>query len=156
MIREVIAALMLTIVPAFGLIAWNAVRKTRLAQEALMLEPQLSGDPGGIECMYVSTVLRSEPLKRIWAYGLGSRGEARVSVSGDTVNINRVGERSFAFQLEHVGLESATIDKGVEPKGLVRLDWTSGTVALSTHLRFRSPKRQAEFLQQLNIESEAN
>lgn len=156
MTRELIAALMLAVVPLFALLSWNAVRKTRAAQEALMPQPEPSSSEGGIDCLYVSTVMRNEPLRRIWAHGLGSRGNAQVKITDGYAHLNRIGERSFSFKLDGIGLQSATIDKGVESNGLVRLDWSLCSQELSTTLRFRSPQRQLEFMKQLEYESDIN
>jgi hypothetical protein len=152
MIREVIAALMLSLVPLFVLLAYYSIRKRRAAQELTLSKPALAADEKGIDCFYVATVLEEKPLERIWAWGLGSRGESKVAYSEDKVSITRRGEIGFSFTLKRASLARATIDKGVESAGLVSLHWENNGSDLVTQLRFRSATSQRDFLNLIGYE----
>ncbi|MEY4713807.1 MAG: hypothetical protein RIQ37_137 [Actinomycetota bacterium] len=146
MSRELIAALMLSLVPLFALLAFLSVRRRRSQQEKLLSAPNAAFSSDGVECLYVSTVFTDAPLERIWAHGLGSRGDAKISFKNGSVSIWRKGEAGFSFNLEELDRARATIDKGVESKGLVGLLWTSNEKSLTTQVRFRSSESQKKFL----------
>lgn len=147
MSREIIAALMISLVPFFGLLAFLAVRRRRSQQEKALAQPAKAVSSNGIDCLYVATVFRDSPLERIWAYGLGARGDANISCLGGVVSIWRTGEVDFSFKLEGVEKARATIDKGVESEGLVSLHWSHGEAALTSQVRFRSGESQKQFLE---------
>jgi hypothetical protein len=124
----------------------------RKAQQSLELETP-SASLGGVDlgpAFYVSTVFSNSPLERVWAHDLGSRGKCQVFASSEGVSIERTGERDFAIlasQYRGITRESATIDKGVEPGGLVAIHWQLGTENLITNLRV--VESQKEFIDQL-------
>ena len=151
MTREIIGTLMLSLVPIFGLLAFISVRKRRRKQETILTKPQGITGSSGQECMYVATVFEDSPLERVWAHGLGPRGEAQIDTSGDTVLIDRRGEYSFSFVPLRIELDRATIDKGVEKNGLVALHWINNGTSLITQIRFRSNVAQANFLNAIKI-----
>lgn len=152
MTREIIAALMLSLVPLFGLLAFYSTRKRRAEQERLLSKPEIVASENGVDCIYVATVFEERPLEKIWAWGLGSRGEANVSYSKDQVSISRRGEAGLSFTLKRASLARATIDKGVESAGLVSLHWENNGFELITQIRFRSAARQKDFLGLINYE----
>lgn len=152
MIREIIAALMLSLVPIFGLLAYYSIRKRRSAQELTLGKPDVAAGEDGVDCLYVATVFEERPLEKIWAWGLGARGEAKISFSDDQVSISRRGETGFSFTLKNASLARATIDKGVESAGLVSLHWENSGSDLVTQIRFRSAASQRDFLSLIGYE----
>ena len=151
MAREVIGFLLVALVFA---IAFRIRRSIggRKAQQSLELE-RPSGSLGGVDlgaALYVSTVFANNPLERVWAHELGSRGKCAVFASSEAISIERVGERDFAIlasQYQGITRASATIDKGVEPGGLIAIHWQLGAENLITNLRVVDG--QKEFLTQL-------
>ena len=103
--------------------------------------PAPQDSKGGIEigeALYVSTVFSSAPLERVWAHGLGVRGKSRVFASGDGLSIERKGERDLFIpsnSARGITREGATIDKGLEPGGLIAIHWLLGDTEVSTNLR---------------------
>lgn len=151
MLRELIGVMMIALVFAIAFRIWRSVKGRRASQESTL--PALKESKGGLElgqALYVSTVFASRPLERLWAFGLGSRGKARVFASEDGVSIERVGETNFLIPAKAIAgftRETATIDKGVELDGLVAIHWSHGGERLVTHLRVVS--NPTEFLKQL-------
>jgi hypothetical protein len=149
--RELIGFLLIALV--FAIVF--RIRRTiggRKAQQNLEIEAP-SASRGGVEiasALYVSTVFAQDPLERIWAHDLGIRGRCTVFVSADGISIERVGERDFAItasQYKGITRESATIDKGVEPGGLIAIHWRLGDKDLVTNLRVVDG--QKDFIDQL-------
>jgi hypothetical protein len=67
----------------------------------------------------------------------------------DGLIIDRTGEPSIAIQandIQSVGRASATIDRGVENSGLLAINWTTGTVNLTTNLRLSREDDTQELL----------
>ncbi len=142
MSRELIAFIALLIVPTVALIAYLTVKRRRRSQE-LQIAPLIPLKTGELlpECLYVSTVYAESPLVRVWARGLGPRGKAQPSVSDFGLAVQRTGEEGFTIQassVHKVSTSSATIDKGVEAKGLVSIHWAHSGVDLITQFRFSS------------------
>ena len=139
MVREVIGFALILMVFAIAFRIWRSVRARKLAQESSL--PELSPSLGGLEigpALYVATVFARRPLDRLWAYGLGARGKARVFTGDSAVSIERQGERDFSIpfaSITRLTHERATIDKGVERDGLIAIHWQLGETALMTHLR---------------------
>lgn len=139
MTRELIgfALVLLVFVIAFRILRSN--RALRSDQELRIPAPQDS--KGGVEigeALYVSTVFSSAPLERVWAHGMGVRGKSRVFASGDGLSIERKGERDIfipSTSARGITREGATIDKGVEPGGLIAIHWMLGDTEVSTNLR---------------------
>lgn len=146
MARELIGFTLILLVFAIAFRIWRSVRARRARQEGEL--PELAASQGGLEigpALYVATVYATRPLERLWAFGLGSRGKARVFVNDSSISIERQGERDFAIPLSSISRltrERATIDKGVEKDGLVAIHWTLGETKLMTHLRIIAEPRK--------------
>ena len=142
--RELIGLLMLSLVPIFGLLAFRATRKLRKDQEVRIGTRPTNVANTAMEskqrpAFYVATTFEAEPLKRVWAFSLGARGRANVTIHQQGLVINRVGETDFLIDRESISrIESgsATIDRGTEPGGLVHIFWWLGETPLITTLRF--------------------
>ena len=151
MLRELIGVFMVALVFAIAFRIWRTVANRKARQEQSL--PKLASSMGGLglgSALYVSTVFAARPLDRLWAFGLGARGKAKVFASEDGVSIERTGEANFLIPTSSIAgftRESATIDKGVELDGLIAIHWTLGTERLVTHLRVVSDP--GGFLKQL-------
>lgn len=140
MTKELIGTLAIALVAVIAVAIYLSNRRLRRSQEASIRQPAtFAGE--GTKAFYVATVYAEKPLDRIWAYGLGVRGNGSISVLADGIGISRVGASGFFIpsgSLEGVGLQSATIDKGVERDGLLAIDWTLGETSLTTILRINN------------------
>ncbi|WP_307807498.1 hypothetical protein [Naasia sp. SYSU D00948] len=120
-------------------------RRRARGQAALGPVAELPTDPGvpaaTAEALYVATTLRDQPLERVAVAGLGHRAQATVQVFPGGVSLVLTGRDAAwipAAELDAAGLASWTIDRGVEPDGLVRLGWRLGGTPVDTYLRPRS------------------
>ncbi len=147
--REIIGASAIALVALIASLIYLSNRSVRKAQESALPEPSRPTQlTAGIAAFYVSTVFADSPLKRVWAWGLGGRGKALVTVEHDGVSIERQGELGLFISrdaLTGVSRASATIDKGVEKDGLIALIWRLGSEELATHLRIVSRSQRQEF-----------
>jgi hypothetical protein len=148
MTRELIGTGMISIVVVIALAIFLSNRKLRARQESLFPKPtELVQGELLASCFYVSTCLESDPLKRIWAHGLGHRGKVDLLLSDETLGFDRKGEAGFSIpisELSMIGNATATIDKGVEADGLITLHWLLGTEKVLTNLRVVDQKIRAK------------
>jgi hypothetical protein len=132
----------------FGFAAARAWRKRSRAQAIAIDEPLEALDFFGevleqSPAFYVATTYAENHLERISAYGLGARGNGQVLLFDEGVLIVRTGERPLAIEKASLLGASSTqvaIDKAVEPKGILAVQWMLGEVELATHLRIIDPK----------------
>ena len=92
--------------------------------------------------LYVATTRGENHLERINAHGLGARGICQVLIFTEGMLIVRNGERPLAINrasLTTVDFTQVTIDKAVEPDGLVSVSWKQDGVSLATQLRIVEP-----------------
>lgn len=147
MFRELIGGTLILLVIVIALYIYRSVRRRRAWQEAELPDYEsLATEQLLFSCLYVATVFAERPLERVWAYGLGGRGRARVGLSSSHLVIERTGERSIAIPLAHiheVRRGGATIDRGVEKSGLVQILWSLGDSSLLTSLRITSNQEQS-------------
>jgi len=92
---------------------------------------------GEFEGFYVSTTADGEPLNRIAVRGLGFRARATVAVTDRGVVLSLPGNDIFIPRgdVREVTRANYTIDRVVEPGGLVLLAWTLGERRLDSYLR---------------------
>jgi hypothetical protein len=134
MTRELIGGLALLIVPTIAVFILFRIRTKRRSQ-----------DLG--EVLYVSTVFSSDLLAKVWAQGLGNRGNARIWLGKSGIGLSRNGEVDFTIPssaIKSLSEVNATIDRGVEAKGLISISWSHNDVGLVTNLRFRDKQRHNE------------
>ncbi|MCW4384346.1 hypothetical protein OH146_01005 [Salinibacterium sp. SYSU T00001] len=155
-------ALLMALVIAFmllllGLMAlgWRG-RKRR--QAALPLPRRLEGETGEnlfeTDSFYVATTAAGQPLERIAVGGLGFRARAAVVVAERGVVLAlRGGHPLWIPSQEIVGTDRATwtIDRVVEPDGLVLLAWNlvddaGETTRVDSYLRFDAPSEATAFI----------
>ena len=158
--REVIGAILVSLVFLIAFVIWRRVSSTRAAQETTLENP-LSFRDGELlfRALYVSTVFADSPLERVWAFGLGNRGKCEIFASDDSLSLRRTGEDDFSIprdQIQKLTRGSATIDKGVEPRGLLQIHWSLGQRDLITNLRITvdQEKRIRNLEEKLGVRSE--
>ncbi len=148
MTKELIGSLAIGVVALIALVIFLSNRRLRNQQEATLTKPaDFAGT--GVAGLYVSTVFTDKPLDRVWAYGLGIRGRCQLAVTTAGVGISRVGEQGLlipAQEIAAIGLQSATIDKGVEKNGLLAIDWQLGDSSLTTVLRIANVRDRKKIL----------
>jgi hypothetical protein len=148
MTRELIGFLAISLVAIIALSIWLSTKKKRRIQEQSISAPLAATSTGDFSALYVSTVLDEARLDRIWAHGLGMRGNAMLAVDPSGVSVVRVGEESFlipAHDLHLVEATTATIDKAVEKSGLTAIHWSLGDTKVISHFRFTNPLERKEF-----------
>ncbi len=148
MTRELIGFLAISLVAVIAMSVWLSTKKKRRIQEQSMSTPLPATSQGDFSALYVSTVFEQARLDRIWAYGLGMRGNAKLAVESSGVSVLRAGEKSFLIprsDLHLVEAASATIDKAVEKSGLTAIHWSLGETRVITHFRFTQPQERKEF-----------
>lgn len=148
MTREIIGFIAISLVAVIALAVWIKTKKKRMLQEQRISAPLPTEAAGAFVALYVSTVFEQAPLDRIWAYGLGMRGQSKLGVSPTGVSVNRIGETSFLIPADSIRLidrASATIDKAVEKAGLTAIHWTLGDTEVVTHFRFANPNERRGF-----------
>lgn len=90
------------------------------------------------EGLYVATTLAREPFERVAVHGLGFRARCAVTVSTRGVSVALTGREPFFIPRDRVDFVSRgtwTIDKVVEPGGLVVLAWRLGDSRLDSYFR---------------------
>ena len=148
MTRELIGFLAISLVVVIAVSVWLSTKKKRQVQEQSISAPSSATAQGEFTALYVSTVFEQARLDRIWAHGLGMRGNAKLAVDSSGVSVVRAGEDSFLIprkDLHLVEAATATIDKAVEKSGLTAIHWSLGDTKVITHFRFTSPEERKEF-----------
>ena len=148
MTREVIGFAMVMLVFAIAALIAVGYRRKSKAETNSVAPLMEAVDCSGVECMYVSTVYAESPLRRLLAHGMGPRGRASVAVTDEGISVCRNGERDYLIpkaQIQSVGKSSATIDKAVEPGGLVSIEWSHQGIDLITNLRFSDSESRKIF-----------
>jgi hypothetical protein len=86
---------------------------------------------------YVSTTLDGQPLNRVAVRGLGFRARAGITVTESGVVLALPGNNIFIprADIREVTRAQYTIDRVVEPGGLVLLAWLLGATPLDSYLR---------------------
>jgi hypothetical protein len=143
MAKQIMAIISLSVFALLAGLAVRAWRKRASDQTAEFTAPLEALEFFGevlaqAKAFYVATTRGSHHLERINAYGLGARGFAQVLVFSEGLLIVRNGERPLAIeraQLTAVEFSQATIDKAVEPDGLLSVSWYQDSVNLATQLR---------------------
>jgi hypothetical protein len=92
---------------------------------------------GEFDGFYVSTTPDGQPLNRIAVRGLGFRARATIAVADGGVVLALPGNNVFVprERIREVTRANYTIDRVVEPGGLVLLAWELGDTKLDSYLR---------------------
>ena len=153
MTKELIGAIAIGIVALIALIIWRNNRRVRASQELLIENPKDFTGKGEYKAFYVATVFADQPLVRVWAHGLGPRGQCSLALSQNELGISRRGEISFSIPLTTgttTSSLSATIDKGVERSGLTAINWKLGDIELQTVVRIVATDVRKDFENRLH------
>jgi hypothetical protein len=92
---------------------------------------------GEFEGFYVSTTFDGQPLNRVAVHGLGFRARVTVAVADAGVVLALPGNTVFIPRetIREVTRSNYTIDRVVEPGGLVLLAWELGDTKLDSYFR---------------------
>lgn len=138
-----LVALLAVALLAAMVLAWRARKRRQVAFAVATSAPQSRGAViETVSALYVATTRAGDPLDRLTIPGLAFRARAVVTVYETGVSIHPDGERETFIAkdaLRAVGTSTWTIDRVVEPGGLVRLDWTisstDGPADVESYLR---------------------
>jgi hypothetical protein len=150
LLLEVFAGFVVIIGLAFW--GWNARRRR---QSDIPAPRPLPGDIGELhgefDGFYVSTTPDGQPLNRIAVRGLGFRSRATIAVADAGVVLALPGNNVFIPRedMREVTLANYTIDRVVEPNGLVLLAWALGDTKLDTYLRVEETQELVSAIQSL-------
>jgi hypothetical protein len=136
LLLEVFAGFVVIIGLAFW--GWTARRRRQRDIPAPRPLPEDIGElHGEFEGFYVSTTPDGQPLNRIAVRGLGFRSRATIAVADAGVVLALPGNNVFIPRedIREVTRANYTIDRVVEPNGLVLLAWVLGDKKLDTYLR---------------------
>ncbi|GAA2173382.1 hypothetical protein GCM10009846_15180 [Agrococcus versicolor] len=119
-----------------GVLGWRARRRRHRDLQA----PQV---PSGFQAvvdapiLYVATTTAGDPYDRVAVHGLGFRARGRVAVGPTGIVLDLPGSAVLVPVADLDGVERATwtIDRVVEPGGLLRIAWRLGERRLETYLR---------------------
>lgn len=88
--------------------------------------------------LYVATTLAGQPWERVAAHGLGFRARANVTITSMGIIVGPAGRNPFFIgrsSIVAVRRGTWTIDKVVEPGGLVVVAWRLGETELDSYFR---------------------
>jgi hypothetical protein len=126
------------VILALMFVGWQTRRRRQRDIPAPAAVPtdlgQLRGEFDGF---YISTTPEGQPLNRIAVRGLGFRARATIAVTDAGVILGLPGNNVFirADDLREVTSAQYTIDRVVEPGGMVLVAWTLGATNLDSYLR---------------------
>lgn len=151
--RDVVALLTLFLFVGILAVAIRSInRKSKLVTyvaEPLRID-QLGGLLQTVRAQYVSTVLTANPLERFAAKELLFRGRSLVEIYQHAILIHREGEISIEIAAEFIQSitrESASIDRGVEPNGLLAISWLTNSTLVTTNLRIEAADDSLELFE---------
>jgi hypothetical protein len=126
------------VVIGLAILGWTLRRRRqRNIPPTAPLPADIGALRGEFEGFYVSTTPDGQPLNRIAVRGLGFRARATIAVADRGVVLALPGNTIFIPRetIREVTLANYTIDRVVEPGGLVLLAWTLGDTKLDSYLR---------------------
>jgi hypothetical protein len=126
------------VIIALASIGWaRRRRRQRTIPRPASLPADIGTVRGEFDGFYVSTTPDGQPLNRIAVRGLGFRARATIAVADTGVVLALPGNNIFIPRgdIREVTRSNYTIDRVVEPGGLVLLAWTLGDVKLDSYLR---------------------
>ncbi|QEE61273.1 hypothetical protein FVA74_06525 [Salinibacterium sp. dk2585] len=153
-LMAIVVALMI-ILPALMALGWHNRRRRQSSIPApRRLDAALVDASFAADVFYVATTVAGEPLERIAVGGLGFRARASIAANGEGVALTIPGQAPAWIPAEEiVGIDRATwtIDRVVEPDGLVLLAWrlvadSGESTPVDSYLRFDLPTLAADFI----------
>ncbi len=140
------------IIIMLAVLGWNARRRRqRSIPETMPLPADIGAVRGEFDGFYVSTTLDGQPLNRVAVRGLGFRARATVAVADAGVVLALPGNTIFIPResVREVTRSNYTIDRVVEPGGLVLLAWTLGDTNLDSYFRMEQTEELVAALESL-------
>jgi hypothetical protein len=126
---------------ALGLAAWGW-RSRRNAHRGWAQHLVLSAPEGQpvleLECLYIATTEADAPLQRVALSSLAYRAKATLGVYEAGVYFSPRGSTSVCFPADdslQAGLATWTIDRVVEPEGMVMIRWSLGGHLVDSYFR---------------------
>lgn len=130
---------------------WRARQKRQASLSRTQPVPaELGTELLALDLYYVATTIANEPLNRVAVSGLGFRARATVKVATAGIVLSLAGERdAFIPAGDVTAVERATwtIDRVVEPGGLVRVSWMLGDTAVDSYFRVVDPPDPSGFIE---------
>jgi hypothetical protein len=126
------------VIIALGAIGWAMRRRRQRDIPATAAIPSdLGALIGEFDGFYVSTTLDGQPLNRVAVRGLGFRARATIAVTEAGIVLGLPGNNVFIPRgdVREISRAQYTIDRVVEPGGLVLVAWTLGATRLDSYLR---------------------
>lgn len=138
----IVIALIATALTLMAL-SWQRRRRRDLALVMNFPEKSRGSRVLSVDCLYVSTTPREQPLERLAIPGLAFRAKATVSIETTGVLIEPAGEHATLIdyaRLRGVRSANATIDRSVGVGSLTAIDWQADNGDDITSF-FRIPRR---------------
>jgi hypothetical protein len=141
MTQEIAGSMMLALmVVALGLAGWGWYRKVsrhRPLTRQLRFEFPVSQPLLTVEALYVATTEVDTPLARIAAGPLAYRSKASLSLHPEGLYVRLKGSDPIVFPQKKLqaGLATWTIDRAVEPEGLMMVRWELGEQEVESYFR---------------------
>lgn len=139
---------------------WQARRKNTKHFEAYPLPLSSEQSLYNQNLKYVATTVHDEPLERVNSHGLGYRGDASLVIYPKNIVLEIKGEDPFSIphQMFRKHVKATwTIDRVVEPGGMIVLTWEWRSLLFDTYLRPETAQDSQELMQQLeNFQSGNN
>lgn len=142
MSRELASAIMIALAVVFiGLSAWGWInRRNRFKHLLKHLSSKIpdSAPIDSFDGFHVATTLAEKPLERVPIGPLGFRSRAHFRIYAGGLLIEPRGEVAVFLSAERglrAGLATWTIDRVVEPDGLIFVRWTLGREEIDTYVR---------------------
>lgn len=133
----VFAAVFVAILVGLGMLGWWVRGRRQRDVPAPASAPAHFRGHTEAEVLYVATTSEHDPYDRIVVHGLGLRSKARLLV-GEAGIVLEMPERNFftsADQLSSVERGTWTIDRVVEPGGMLQYTWQLGSRSVTTNVR---------------------
>lgn len=104
--------------------------------------PGVSDVPGDVtisfRVVHIATTLAKQPMERVWASPLAYRANTVIEIRPGGLTLTLSGEGDLGIPGESIsgaGLGTWTIDKAVDPGGLVVVTWRHGVVEFDSYFR---------------------
>jgi hypothetical protein len=144
------------VIIGLAILGWSTRRRR---QRNIPATAPMPADVGELiaefEGFYVSTTLDGQPLNRVAVRGLGFRARVTIAVAQAGVVLDLPGNTVFIprADIREVTTGNYTIDRVVEPGGLVLLAWTLGDAKLDSYLRVTETEELLTAIRKLLVRS---